>query len=320
MMPFSSRSSTRLRLATNPYLVVWVLLCAILVWSLPTIADIWRWAGFGVAFVTTLLVMEWNNRASLLRVRSRMTSSSFLFLLTLFPQLHSFGTPLLVMLGGLVTYMLLCHTYQANRPEGYVFHAFLLLSLGSFAYPPLVFLSVALWVYLIVFLRAFTVRTFFASVFGLLLPYVYAFGYMLWKGNVEEMLAVGLSHFVPQIPHYDHLPWWQVSAYAYVWLLAIPAIVHFLRDMAAEKRRTVMFFGMLIAQTLLLLLILPLQVQAFDMLFPLLLVSLSPLLAHQHALAKGRGTNIWFAVSIGLGLVLALCNYFNVWTLFSTFL
>lgn len=317
-MSYPSHRTTRQRIATNPYLVVWVMLCATFVWNLPAVTDLWRWAGFGVACASTLLIMEWNNRASLLRVRSRMTSSSFLFLLTLFPQLHQFGAPLLIMFGGLFILFLLCQTYHLHRPEGYVFHAFLILSLCSFAYPPLVFFAGALWIYLILFLRAFTVRTFFSSLLGLLLPYVYVVAYEAWKGNLEEVIAFNFGHFLPDAPQYVALPWWQIGAYAYVWLLAIPAIIHFLRNMGAEKRRTMMYFGMLITQTLLLLIIIALQTQHFALLFPLLLISLAPLVAHQHALAKGRATNIWFAVSISVGLLLAICNYFDLWTLCST--
>jgi len=275
--------------------------------------------GLGVALVTTSLVVEWNNRASLLRIRSRFTSSAWILLLGIFPALHAFTPEMLAVPALLVSYLLLFLSHQNDKAEGFVFHAFLTLSLGSLVVPPLLYLAVAFWLYMIFFLRNFTLRTLCASIFGILLPWIYRIAYGFYEGDGESVCEEILSDFVLSLPDYGALPLWGIGAYAFALLTGIPAIFHFLRIAGADKRRTVVFFSIIIAQEILFLVILPLQPQLFQALFPCLLLTSAPLLAHHFALAKGKGADRWFIAVLTAGFLLGVANYLDLWSRLSHF-
>lgn len=311
--------SFRSRLATSPTLTLWVLFLAVMLWVLPDMHEGMRWAALGVALMTTIGVMEWNNRASLLRVRSRMTSSAFLTLLCLFPQWHTEPLPLLATLALLGNYVLFFNTYQNYRPEGYLFHSLLLLSLSSLLYPTLLYFAMVYPFYLLFSFRMFSIRAFFAGVFGILLPYLYWAVYAVWAGTIEDVWAGWTTAFLPEMPHYERIALWQFAAFGFVVLLFFPALFHFIKTMGMEKRRTLAYFAVLISQTFLQLAFLALQPQAFSFLFPLLLLTISPLLAHHYALAKGRAADLWFSCVLVLAVLLGSFNYFDLWNIFSTF-
>ena len=98
-----------------------------------------RWYGLAATLVTAYAIAEWNNRGQLIRIRSRMASSTFLVVMAAMPFLHSWSAEMLVPIAYVGSFILLFQSYQLPRPEGYVFHAFLLLGLGSFLMPLLLF-------------------------------------------------------------------------------------------------------------------------------------------------------------------------------------
>lgn len=312
-------SSLRSRLTTSPSLPLWVALGVSVLWILPDVGNIERWGCLGIALVSTILVMEWNNRVSLLRIRSRMTSSTFLLLFALFPQWHNAPLSLLPMVAFLGAYILLFLTYHDHQPEGYFFYALLLISLSSLSYPPLLYLTLPYPLYLLFAFRSFGVRSFFAGLFGILLPYLYWAVYAAYQERIEELLPLWKIAFQPEVPDYSNVSLWEIAAFGFVALLALPATVHFLRTMRMEKQRTLAYFSILFCQTFLLMVCLILQPQAFSILFPLLLLTLSPILAHYYTLAKGRATDIWSVITLALAGILALFNYFDLWTLLSNF-
>lgn len=119
---------------TLPVVAVVALAC----WLAPAPAD-WRlWAGAGVALLCAYALMELNNRFSLLRVRSRLVSATYLVLALAMPSLHAFDASVSVPALCLVAcYAALLPAYQLLHAEGYAFHAFLCLGVGSMLFPPL---------------------------------------------------------------------------------------------------------------------------------------------------------------------------------------
>ena len=104
-------------------------------WMLPDVSSLERWGGLALTAVTAYLLMEMNTRFSLLRVRSRLVSTSFLFLMLIHPSLQTLDVQLLQPLCLVLGYFMLFSTYQQYRSEGYVFHAFLFLGIGSLFFP-----------------------------------------------------------------------------------------------------------------------------------------------------------------------------------------
>ena len=136
------RNRTAKSMLTLPLVAV----VAGVVWLLPDPRSVWLWGGFAIVCALTYTLRELNNRSQLLRIRSRLVSATFLALFAALPDLHSAGMHLLPAVGLLLALCCLFGSYQQYRPEHYTFHAFFFLSIGSLDFPPLLVLSVFVYV------------------------------------------------------------------------------------------------------------------------------------------------------------------------------
>lgn len=123
-------------MASLPILAV----IASVLWIIPNIQSVALWGGLVVVGLMSYLVVAWNAQYQLIRVRSRMNSVTFLYLFLVFPQLHPLGWHLFPGVCLLGAYFLLFRPYGEYSPQGYFFHAFFLIGLGSIVFPPLLFL------------------------------------------------------------------------------------------------------------------------------------------------------------------------------------
>lgn len=286
-------------------------------WMLPNIQNVALWIGLGIVGIMTYLVIAWNTQYQLLRVRSRMNSLSFLFLFAVFPELHAVGWHLFPAACLLGAYFLLFRAYGTYAPQGYLFHAFFLLSLGSVAFPPLLFLLPFFLFSAGRHLRALTGKSMLAALFGIVLPYWVLVPLFLFA---REVLQPYLSLWQP-----DCL--WEAIQLAKVpldhWvggalflLISVIAVVHFLRTAYNDKIRTRQYHYFLLLQAVPLVVLLVFLPQYFATTLSLLIVTLTPFIGHYFALAKGRGMNAWFITWIVLFSVFGLFNYLDLWTLF----
>lgn len=128
----------------------------LVLWVLPGMADSTLWGGLAITMLTAYLIMELNNRNALLRIRSRMMSTTFLFMMLVCPTLHCWNIDALTVVCLIAAYFTLFASYQKYRCEGYIFHAFLFVSLGSMAFPPMLVLALAFYVSMLFQLRNLT--------------------------------------------------------------------------------------------------------------------------------------------------------------------
>lgn len=313
-------------MASLPILAV----IASVLWIIPNIQSVALWGGLVVVGLMSYLVVAWNAQYQLIRVRSRMNSVTFLYLFLVFPQLHPLGWHLFPAVCLLGAYFLLFRTYGEYSPQGYFFHAFFLIGLGSIVFPPLLFLLPFLIFSSNRHLRALTVKSATAAFLGVSLPYwlllpVYLFAresltpYLgLWQLDhqqdpLQSFQPSHLSHLYQQLP----LSQWVGTALFLV--ISLVSMVHFLRTAYNDKIRTRQYHYLLLLQVIPLIVILGLLPQHFTTTFPLCIVTLAPLIGHYFALAKGRGLNLWFILWIILFFLYGTANYFNLWTLLSNF-
>lgn len=278
-------------------------------WLLPGLHRWDLWAGLGVAGLTTYLLMELNNRNSLLRVRSRMISVTYLFLLSFTPFLHSGSLASFLPLLLVLSYFMLFASYQRNRPEGYIYHAFLLLGIGSLVFPYFGVLAFGFWFSMIFQLRSFTWRSLMASFLGLLTPYWLYAAYLIFNHRLRETLAVPVEMFRPEWIDLSQLPLSAVCFFGVLLVLTIIAFAHFFYTAYNDKIRTRMLFYTIAIQEVLLAAGLLFFFRYMAELSGIFLLNSSFLLAHYYALAKGRAFNAWFNLSLFLLLALGLWNY-----------
>mgnify|MGYP000844535371 CR=1 FL=1 len=314
-------------MASLPILVV----IASVLWIIPNIQSVALWGGLAVVALMSYLVLAWNAQYQLIRVRSRMNSLTFLYLFLVFPQLHPLGWHLFPAACLLGAYFLLFRTYGVYAPQGYFFHAFFLIGLGSLVFPPLLLLLPFLIFSSSRHLRALTLKSATAAFLGVSLPYwlllpVYLFAREaltphLSFCSLDHQLQDPLQLFQPShlLHLYQQLPLSQWVGTALFLVISLVSVVHFLRTAYNDKIRTRQYHYLLLLQVIPLLVVLGLLPQHFTTTFPLCIVTIAPLIGHYFALAKGRGLNLWFILWLILFFLYGTANYFNLWTLLSNF-
>ena len=131
------------------------------------------WIQFAVLAVSSYLMVELNNANAIIRVYSRMVSCSYIVLFLMSGLLVSPVSSVLTQLCFIVFYMFFFHAYQNKSSMGLVFYAFLMKGLASTMSVHVFFLVPLMWILLFTNVLAGNIRTFFASVIGLVFPYCF---------------------------------------------------------------------------------------------------------------------------------------------------
>lgn len=298
--------------------VVTLPLCAMLaigMWWLPQRAftpDLI--VGLLLTAFTAYVILETNNTYQVIRVRSRMVSSVWLFGAGCFITMHPFSPSLLAAFCLSVGIYLLFQTYQQSQPTTDTFHAFLLLSLGSIVLPPVLFLAPFFLWYLLVFMRSLSFRSFLAAFVGLALPFWFWIGWLLWQEDlsplfswwndllaychmgifgmtdaiVESRGAVlqGLLESITPADLVDNAPFVTLA------FLTLWTSFYYLTNSYDDKIRTrmMMYIYLMTSWVILLFALFTFQFTPFT---PLLLLSCTPLVAHYFTLR-----NTWLAALV----------------------
>lgn len=275
--------------------------------------------------LTTYLLLEMTAQNALLRVRSRMISSLFLFIMAVCGFLHPLQTSVLSMLCLTFSFYYLLRTCDAQRPEVNTMHAYLAISMGSLLWPPLLLLvPVQLWSQG-VYLRSLTRRNFGAALIGVLLPYIFWATGAFALGRITQLIdqaaaiiapftepwywqwAVDLArsaedsstffttlsdHFIAQSLAHPT----EVIALTFVLLLGLTGFIHYVTKNYDDKIRVRMCHYALMAMQVAIILWLALQPQLFYLLFPLLVVTTVPAAGHFIALSHTWLSNAWVII------------------------
>lgn len=297
------------RIAESRATLPWTAVICLLIWLVGGVITRGWWLQMGVAALAMLMMALLNNVNALIRIYSRMISCSFIVLMTmtayLWPQLSAGMAALAVT----TFYLLLFQTYQDKRAMGMIFYAYAMLGIGSIFWVQLLWLVPLFWILMATNILAFSGRTFFASILGLVLPYWFLGGYYFLTGqitmlgehfadilNVGPLFALGLldlHHFV---------------TIGFVFLLGILGIVHFLRNSYKDKIRIRMYYEAFIVIELVLMAAIIVFPKMADPLMALLITTTAPLIGHFLALTHTKVTNITFFVILAIVAALTLYN------------
>lgn len=306
---FYAKKRFQNRVAESSFLLPSVVLISLFLWL---IRDGFAWDNLvGLLFcsVSTLLLMELNNTHVLLRIRSRMVSAVFVVFWGCCAFLHAFQPAHIVLLCMIILYHALFHCYQHYQPVGSVFLAYTALSAACVFLPQLVILVPVLWIALIVY-RAFTLRTFFAGLLGLVLPQWLLFSISYLTDNLDVYVhSVIESLEFPPI-NYGGIDSHQLTAAGIISVVGLVGLMHFMRNSFQDKIRIRMLYYFLIWMQLIYtvgLILLPVH---FNTLLLLLIMNSAPLIAHYFALTSHKFTNCLFIVLLFILLFFAI---YNLW-------
>ena len=267
------------------------------------------WVQAAILALSTLLMVELNNANALIRIYSRMVSCSFLVLTLMASFLFPSVGGGVVGLCFVVFYVFFLHAYQDRLAVMPIFTAFLALGIASFFFVKILYFVPLLWLLMAVRLQAFSARTFFASLLGLLTPYWLLSMYFFIKSDFDAPLRhfQRLTQF--DFPSLNHilLADNQIVTAIFLIFLAITGIVHFVRQRSRDKLRTQMIYELFLVVTLFTIVFLVLQPQYYDFLLRILIIHAAIFIGHFIALTRTKVTNI--AVIVIIVATLALTAY-----------
>lgn len=269
------------------------------------------WIQLPLLCASTVLMVILNNSNSLIRIYSRMVSCSYSVLMIMSPFFYTSMGVSVAQLAFIIFLLFIFRAYQDKRAVGSVFYAYAALGIASVVYVQMLFLLPILWVLQATNVLAASLRTFCASLFGVIMPYWFLGAYCLCAGEPQTFV----DHFVAMANWQTPFDFSQVDAHrlitlAFVVVIGIIGTTHFLAYSYQDKIRTRMLYEMFIALEACFLVLLLLQPQHFDMLLSLLIVVVSPLIGHFMSLTHSRLSNITF---FGLIIIAFLLTVFNVW-------
>lgn len=277
------------------------------------------WGGLAVTIVIAGFLLEFSNRNSLLRIRSYMIPSVFLVMAASMTFAQTLTWNWLPPACFLLAYYSAFLSYQNYRSQGYSFHTFAFLGIGALVFPQMLYFAPLFLFFMLVQLRSMSAKSFVASLLGLSIPIVLRETYFLLNGTTTKIDSfwLALQTFAPT--DYTILDEHRMVSAAFVIIISAVAMIHFMRTKFNDKIRTRMFFYVIMLNEIALMSFIALQPQHFDVLFRLLVVNSSILIAHHLTFARNIVADIYFYVLFALFCFLAFYNFtgysFGIWPL-----
>ena len=302
------------RVALSRFSLALASLFGALVWLAAGLISRNMWIPFLLMALSTYLMAEINNRNALIRVRTNMVSSAFL-LLSLMGIGQNFGAEEAFVQLCFVGFLLaIFHTYQNKFAVAYIFYAFLLISISSLAFVQMLWFVPLLACLLSRPLYALSWKGISAVVLATVLPYWIVAPYLVYMGDIEPLI----DHFdnlidTKSIFDYSHITVGMLTEYVILVIFAGIGWIHFIRTSYKDKIRTRMFLNAFVAISLILMIVIPVAPLFAESLLPVLIVSVSPLVAHFITLTETRLSNITFIIMLILVISVTIIGVSTDW-------
>ena len=300
------------RVAESRLLLSFSVIYGCIIWlAAGLVANAWWWQ-FCLFAISSYLIMELNNHHALIRIYSRMMSCSFIFLTCMNSHLFSSSSGAVIQLAAVAFYTFSFRSYQDRQAAGLTFYSWIAIGMASFVEVRILYAIPFCWLLMMVSYYSFSLRTFFASLLGLLTPYWMIGVYFL----VRQDFSTPLQHFRPLLGNpfqfdYSQLDLSEIITYFVLVALGLIGIFHFLRDSYQDSVRIRMLYKAFIYSDLILMILVPLLPQHAEWLLRVMIVNTSPLIAHFIALTHTRLSNLLFHVIVILVLALTLFHLFQ---------
>lgn len=288
-----------------------VMFYALLIWLLGGLITQRLWIQLAGFAVSVYLMVELNNSNALLRIRSRLVSGAFVALYCTACFLFSSLNGAFMQAGVIASLLLLFHTYQDPSSAGKIYYGFLFWSLSSLLFPQLLFFVPLLWILMGTQLLSLSVRTFMASILGIVTPYWFAVARCLYLRDFSWLSDHFQSLFNWDSPvTLGSLPIGHLAVFLFIVVLSVISMVHLWQYSYEDKIRIRLVFGFFKIMLVVSIFYLLLQPQHFDAILRIIIIMASPIIAHFFVLTSNRVTNILFLVSIALVVIITV---FNLW-------
>ena len=286
---------------------------SIFIWLVAGLMTQQWWIQFGCFVVSAWMMMLLNKENMLIRIYSRLVSSAYLVLSCSAVFLFASRSSAIMQMGAAISLYLLWHSYQDKDSVGWTFYTFLCLGAGSLAHNQVLYYLPIFWIMMAWYIFSLSWRTFFASLLGLVTPYWFCLPYYTFQG--EDSFGILSSHLstlidIVSFPDYSVISMTRWVFLGFLILLMVIGSSHFIANSYKDTirvREIYHSFIFIAAYSLILVLIQP---QCYDMVIHVLILVVSPMIAHFFALTHSRFTNILFIIT---ATAILLLTGYNLW-------
>jgi hypothetical protein len=301
---FQERAATSRK--TLPITIVYGLVMSVLF----GVIDKGLWLQFACVAIATYVMVIINNYYSLIRVYSRLVSCAFLVLTIMSARLNNLPEADIAQVLFAIHLFLLFKTYQEKESMGTVCASFLMIGAISTMFIQILFLVPFLWIILGTRMQVGSAKNYMASVIGLIIPYWFWGAYGLWTHNYTYIIdhVASIANIYPIST--DILEPHLLITLTFISILGICGALRFIRYSYYDSIKTRMLFYSMITLFILILVFIILQPQHSSFLLKILLITVSPLIAHYFTFTKSWLTNYFFISSL---IITILLTIYNTW-------
>ena len=301
------------KIAESRYTLPITAFYSIIIWLIAGLVSQQWWIQFGCFVVSAWMMMMLNKENLLIRIFSRLVSSTYLVLTCAAVFLFASRACAIMQMGAAISLYLLWHCYQDRQAVGWTFYTFLSLGIGSIMQSQVLYYLPIFWIVMAWFTYSLSWRTFFASILGLLTPYWFCLPYYAFQGeNCLDILSCHLSTLlnIATLPDYSVLNTTKIVYLSFLVILMVIGGSHFITTSYRDtiRVRQIYFSFILIAAFSLFLIIV--QPHCYDMAIHVLILAISPMIAHFFALTHSRFTNILFICTL---TIILLFTGYHLW-------
>lgn len=177
---------------------------------------------YAIVVLNSMLIAQMNNKFSFIRNRTFLPTFIYLFISVFWLPIHGNYIANLASFFVLLAVFLSLDMYKKTKGVEQAFLSFFLLALSSFLVPDYAHLILLFWLGYF-FLKCFSGRVFFASIFGFITPWILFFTIRYFVFG-EEGLISDIPAFLYQytIFHYENIP---AIVYAGIMLLILTSSI-----------------------------------------------------------------------------------------------
>jgi hypothetical protein len=282
---------------------------ALLVWVLAGLVTQGWWVQLACLTANIYAMMELSNSNALLRVRSRMVSTTFLVLSCaasfLFPSLRGSLFSLLFT----VALIPLFRSYQNPNGQGDVFFAFFFIGAASLCHVHIFYFVPVLWILMFFNLQALNSRSWMATLIGLLTPYWFLMPWVVFTDNWQ----LAFDHFAPLADFRFPIRYTLLNPPPYATILFIVVmsnvgLFNFINKSFEDRIRIRQLYSFFATLGWCAFAFFLFQPQHYDLLVRMMIITASPFVAHFFTHTGTKFTNILFVASAILIVLLAIIN------------
>lgn len=275
------------------------------------------WISSAIAFllysVTAYFLLIINNRLNIVRNITSAVTYVYLVLIAVSPQTHyltdaAVASPMVA----LSLYYLLKTYQQEDYSSANLFYSFFYMGLSSILVPQILFVFPVM-IHACYILRSLNIRSLFASITGLVLPYWLLFAHAMWHDKTDKITTLTeLNHGINNLFAISDIPHRELATLAFIFLFLFIAFINIQVNEHDEKIITRAYLSS-ISNISLFLFVICLAVSYNTNETTIILTPYASfIISHLFATTSSKRTNILFMLFI-LSLLTVLS--FNTWTL-----